>query len=125
LVIYSRPLVALLYQHGAFTAGDTALVSSVQIMCVLQVPFYALSMLFVRLISALRLNRIFIWGNILSVVLNAGLDIVLMRTMGVAGIALATTLWYVVSCAFLGTVVWFVLPKTSPGPATTASVANA
>jgi putative peptidoglycan lipid II flippase len=103
LLVYvmSKPLVALLYQHGAFTEADTLLVSRIQAMYVLQVPFYTLGILFVRLISSLQANYILMWGTVISFILNITLDYLLMRILGVAGIALSTTLVYVISCVFL------------------------
>jgi putative peptidoglycan lipid II flippase len=111
LLIYSKPLVVFLYERGAFTAGDSSEVSRIQQMFVIQVPFYALGILFVRLIAALRRNHVLIWGTVVSVCLNALLDIVLMKRMGAAGIALATSIIYVVSAGLLGAAFFYYLRK--------------
>jgi putative peptidoglycan lipid II flippase len=100
----SKPLVSLLFQRGKFTATDVQLVSSVQSMYLLQVPFYTLGILFVRTISSLQMNHVLLWNTILGFTINIGLDCVLMRVMGVAGIALSTSLVYVAACAFLAAV---------------------
>ncbi len=99
--VFSEPLVALLFQRGKFTSADTLLVSRVQAMYVLQVPFHTLGILYVRLISSLQANHILMWGTVISFILNFVLDYVLMQILGVAGIALSTTLVYVISCGFL------------------------
>jgi len=70
-------------------------------MYVLQVPFYTLGILFVRLISSIQANYILMWGTVISFILNITLDYLLMRILGVAGIALSTTLVYMTSCVFL------------------------
>jgi putative peptidoglycan lipid II flippase len=113
LALLSTPLVRVLYERGAFTAQDTKTVAAIQAMYVLQVPFVTLGILFVRLISALSRNQIFVWGNLISVIVNAALDYILMKRMGVAGIALSTSIVYLISCTFLGLVVFHYLPKTS------------
>jgi putative peptidoglycan lipid II flippase len=41
------------------------------------------------------------WGNVINWVVNIGLNIALMRVMGVAGIALATSIVYLVNLIFL------------------------
>lgn len=88
---FSLPLVRLGFQRGAFTAEDTRIVSHVQACFALQIPFFTLGMMYLRLISALKRNdRIFLVFSA-NVVLNLVLDLVLARRFGVAGIAAATT----------------------------------
>jgi putative peptidoglycan lipid II flippase len=103
LIALSKPLVVLLFQRGAFTATDSRIVALTQAMFLLQVPLYVVGMLLVRLISALRANRWLMWGSALNLAVNVVLTYVLMQTLGVAGIALATSLMYLGSVAFL----WF------------------
>ncbi len=101
LVAFSRPLVGLLFERGAFTAADTAIVGDVQAMLALQIPFYSLGILYVRLISSLKANRILMYGTVISFVLNIAGNYILKDILGVAGIALATAIVYVVSLIYL------------------------
>lgn len=101
LVVFSRPLVRLMFERGAFTAEDTAIVGQVQAMLALQIPFYSLGILYVRLISSLKANRILMYGTVISFVLNVSGNYVLKGIFGVAGIALATAIVYVVSLIYL------------------------
>jgi putative peptidoglycan lipid II flippase len=101
LIALSKPLVVILFQRGAFTATDAQIVAWTQAMYLLHVPLFVVGMLLVRLISALRANRILMWGSGLNLLVNVALTYVLMRRFGVAGIALATSLMYVGSVAFL------------------------
>ena len=57
LILLSRVIVHSLYEHGAFSAADTALVSKVQALYAIQIPFFAVSILHVRLLSALKRTR--------------------------------------------------------------------
>ena len=98
---FSEPIVELLFQRGAFTATDTSLVARVQALYALQIPFYVLGVLYVRLLSSLGANRVLMWSTAISFPLNAALDYGLARVLGVAGIALATTLMYVAAFCFL------------------------
>lgn len=104
VALLSRPLVALVFQGGAFSASDTAAVAEVQAMYVLQLPFYAAGILFVRLISALQANQFLIWASLLILVTNAAGDWLFMRWFGVSGIALATSVVQFVTAIFLATV---------------------
>ena len=101
LIYFSEPLVRVLFQRGAFTEADTQLVAWVQGLYLLQVPVFVLSMLIVRLISALKGNRILMWGAGINLVFNIVCNYLLMNSLGVAGIALSTSLMYLVSTSFL------------------------
>jgi len=103
LIVLSRPIVEVLFERGAFTERDTLEVATVQALLLVQVPFYLLGTLVVRLISALHGNSYLTWGALLSIVLNIGLNAALMPFLGVAGIALSTSLVYAASWLFLRT----------------------
>ena len=103
LIVCSRLIVRLLFERGAFTASDTATVGDIQAVLALQIPFYSLGILYVRLISSLKANQILMYGTVISFALNISLDYVLKERLGVPGIALATTIVYVVSTAYLAT----------------------
>jgi len=92
--------VRLLYQRGAFGAADTAVVARVQAMYALQVPFFAIGLLHVRLLTALKRNDLVMASAGLNLVLDIILNLVCMRFLGVAGIALSTSLFYVGSFFF-------------------------
>lgn len=102
IMALSEPLVRLFFERGAFTRADTVLVARVQLLSVLQVPFYLVGTLFARLIASLQHSRVLLWGAGISLTLNIVLNRVLMRVLGVAGIALSTSAVYLVACVFLG-----------------------
>lgn len=101
LIALSRMIVHTLYEHGAFSAADTALVSKVQALYAIQIPFFAVSILHVRLLSALKRNEILMYAAAINLSLDVVFNIICMRFWGVAGIALSTSLFYVVSCTFV------------------------
>ncbi len=99
--LFARPTVAVLFERGAFQQHDTDLVSQILRCSVLQIPFYLLGTLFARLVSVLRGNRVLLYGAIINVIINAVMNLILMRFMGAAGIALSTAIVYFVSTLFL------------------------
>ena len=101
LIACSREIVALLFQRGAFAASDTAVVSSVQAALLLQVPFFFISSFTVRIVTALRANRIMFWGTVICAVTNVIGNYVFMSWFGVVGLALSTAIVYVVSAFYL------------------------
>jgi putative peptidoglycan lipid II flippase len=103
LVAFSRPLVRLLYQRGAFTAADTQLVSWVQICYAVQIPFYIWNRLPVRLLSAMHRNDLLMYTSAISLVLDIALNFAFMKIWGVAGIALSTSFVYVIASLYVTT----------------------
>ncbi len=93
----SVPLIELLFERGNFSGADTGRVASVQFYFALQLPFFLLSLVLVRLLSALSLNRTVFMITAFNTVLNIVLNYLLMQRMGVAGIALSTTLVHLIS----------------------------
>ncbi len=106
MILFSEPLARLLYQRGEFTTQDTHLVSRVQIFYLLQTPFYIMTILEVRLISALKANQVILRATILNVIINFSLNVVLMRSLGLAGIALSTSGVYFFSFVYLSVFLW-------------------
>jgi putative peptidoglycan lipid II flippase len=110
LMLGARFLVRLAFQHGAFGVQDTSAVSYVLIMYAIQIPFFVSSRVFYRFLVAMRRTEIVFYCGLLNLVLDVVLNMVLMHWFGVAGIALATSLWMVSTLAFLGYWSWRILP---------------
>jgi putative peptidoglycan lipid II flippase len=122
MIAFSRPLVRILYQRGAFTAADTALVSNVQICFALLLPFAVWSMLYVRLLSSLNRSDVLAWSSLISACLNVVLNIVFMKKLGVAGIGLSTSVVGMIACTFLG--IWALRSLRQQQAAATLSFAS-
>jgi putative peptidoglycan lipid II flippase len=114
LYLFSDQIVTLFFQRGAFTERDAMLVAQVQALYGLQIPFYILGILYARLLSSLGANRVLMWSTAITFPVNAVLDVVLARFLGVAGIALATTVMYIVGCSFLAVILRRLLGVTAP-----------
>lgn len=115
LVAFSEPIVRLLFQRGAFTDAHTREVAWVQSLALLQIAPFALGILAVRLLSSLKANHILMWGSAISLVLTIVLNYLFTQPLGVAGIALATSLMYGVSMCFLYAMVFRLLRSMGAG----------
>lgn len=100
LIVFSSRLVRVMFQHGAFTAHDALVVSRVQSMYALQIPFAAAGLLYVRMLTALKRNALVMTSAGIGLALDIVLNLVCMKYLGVAGIALSTSLFYAVSLLF-------------------------
>jgi putative peptidoglycan lipid II flippase len=101
IILFSEQIVRLLLQRGSFTAENTQTVALIQACFALQIPFYIASVLAVRLNSAMRNNKVMMWGSAGNLIVNVGLNYLFMNWFGVAGIALSTSCVYIFSFLFL------------------------
>ena len=115
MIFGSRWLIQVTFQHGAFGQRDTAAVAPVQAMYAIQLPFFIVSRVFYRYLVAIRKTSLILYCGIINLVLDVVLNIVCMRWYGVAGIALATSLWTVSTFAFLCFWTYRLLPRTATG----------
>ena len=116
LILGSRLIVRVLLQRGAFTAADAAVVANVQAMYALQMPFFAVNILIVRVLTAMKRNDIIMYSAALNLVLDVILNTICIRFFGVAGIALSTSLFYVASFFVMGTAVHVLLRRAEKNP---------
>ncbi|WP_293055104.1 MULTISPECIES: lipid II flippase MurJ [unclassified Moorena] len=99
LLICSVPIVRILLQRGAFTADDTSLVAQIQALYALQIPFYVGNILVVRLITSMKMNYLITWTCLLNLIVNILCNFLFIQWIGIPGIALSTSLVYVIGFA--------------------------
>lgn len=112
---FSDWLVAQLFERGAFTAIDTAHVAEVQKYYSLQLTFQLAGVLLVRMLSALGKNRVILAVAMFNFLANILLNWIFMQFLGIAGIALATSVVLFISSLFCGAFVWRSLNAEFPG----------
>ena len=113
MIAASRLIVRMAFQHGAFGPRDTAVVAYVMAMYAIQIPFFVVSRVFYRFIVAMRRTDLALYCGLINLGLDIVLNVLLMRWMGVAGIALATSLWTVSTFFFLAWWAWKLLPAAA------------
>lgn len=86
----AEPVIALLYQRGAFTADDTRLVADVLAAYAVQLPAYGAVVILVRAAAVLSLGWVIPTAAAVNMALTIALNAVFMEIWGVVGIALAT-----------------------------------
>jgi putative peptidoglycan lipid II flippase len=101
LMAGSHWLIRITLQHGAFRSRDTAEVAPVLALYALQIPFFVCSRVFYRFLVAMRRTDLILYCGIINLALDVALNLILMRWLGVAGIALATSLWTMSTFFFL------------------------
>lgn len=92
-------IVRTLFERGAFGPHDTQRVAEVLRFAAFQIPFYVLGTVAARVAVSLQASRFMLMTAFSALVLNASLNWLLMGRLGVAGIALSTTIVHCI-CAF-------------------------
>jgi len=91
-VVLARPVVGLVYQRGAFDEADLAMTASAFAMYALGLVGMGLTFLLVRAFAARLDTRTPVRVSIAAFLLNAGLNLILVRTpLEHAGLALASS----------------------------------
>jgi len=101
LAVMSRPLIALLYEHGHFTALDTERTGGALVMYCIGLPAFAAVGVLTRTFYALGDTRTPVRASFVAVGLNIALNLLLMRPMGHLGLALATSVTAIANLAQL------------------------
>ena len=101
LIAGAHFLIQTTFQHGVFGVADSDAVTPVLAMYALQIPFFVCSRVFYRFLVAMRRTDLIFYCGLLNLGLDVVLNLVLMRWLGLAGIALATSLWTVSTLMFL------------------------
>jgi putative peptidoglycan lipid II flippase len=108
LTVGSLPIVRLCYQHGAFSAADSQLVSRVQICYFWQIPFVVPGLIANRVLMSLERSRCILFVGLLNLAAAALATAPLAGRFGVLGIGLSTLIMYIVA-----TIATLVLAKSS------------
>jgi len=101
LYLTSEFLVTLIFERKAFTAKDTQIVYRVQEMYILMIPFYVTGLIMNRFLTAINKNNFLVITSIVSLLLNTFLNYILIDSMGVYGLALATSLVSITNCTII------------------------
>ncbi len=100
-IIFSQPIVQLLFQRGSFRLEDTYLVAETQSFFALQIPFYIANLLLIKLVVSMQMSYILKWVSGFALLINVILNYVLMQWIGIKGIALSTSCVYLFSFLYL------------------------
>jgi putative peptidoglycan lipid II flippase len=92
LMVIGLPIVKILFQHGKFTSADSIMTNSALFYYSLGLPAYATVKIFANAFYSFQETKIPVKTAIWAMILHIFLCVILMRPMGVGGLALATAL---------------------------------
>lgn len=101
ILLFSTPIISILFERGAFEYKDTLKVSKIQQMYTLQIPFYITGIVMVKYLTSINKNIFMAYASALSLILNIILNSILIKYMDVFGLALATSITSVINSLVL------------------------
>ncbi len=92
LIVFSQPIVSLLFERKEFTADDTAIVALVMQILLVYLPFKICSITMVKFLTSINENKFMAYTSIFSLTTNLVMNFVLIQYYGLYGLALSTTI---------------------------------
>lgn len=111
LFAYSQPIIRVLFQRGEFTSVDTEMTSTILMLYSLGLMFEGVRHVFVRAYYAIQNTKTPFIVSVATGGLTILFSLVLMRSLGVFGLALAKTLAFIMTSVLI----FFLLRKRLDG----------
>ena len=110
LIVLSIPIVRVIFEHGKFGASDTVATAAALQLYALGLVGYSVVRIASPTFYALGHNRTPVIVSVIAVIVNAALNVMLVRVLGYKGLALGTSI-----AALFNATVLFVLLRRSLG----------
>jgi len=101
LFVYARPIVELIFKGGELSSNDLELVARVMQYATVQLPFFACNVLLLKYATATKHVISISIVAVLALMINIAASLLLMRHMGVPGIALGSSISMLLATTFL------------------------
>lgn len=98
---WSETIIRLLFEGGTFNGDNTKLVARVMQYAVIQIPFFISNSLLLKFAMATKHVFAICIISLIGLLVNIGVSVLLIKHMGVAGIALGGSISVMFSTAFL------------------------
>jgi putative peptidoglycan lipid II flippase len=114
IFFFSEEIISILFEIGNFSYNDTLVVSKIQKILLVYVPFYICSIIIIKFLTSINKNAYMVYASILNLVLNLVLNYYFARMYSVDGLAIATTIIYVINFWVLFMFVRYQQKKDTP-----------
>lgn len=97
IIVFSEDIIRILFQRNEFTPSDTYVVSNIQIIFLIYVPFYLCGHVLVKFLTSINKNKFMAWASFAKLAANIILNIILIKKYGIYGLAISTTIIFTVN----------------------------
>lgn len=99
-IFFSDWIIELWLEKDKFTHSDTLKVSSIQQILFLNIPFYLCTLIMVKFLTSINKNKFMAWTSLVNLAINIILNVILIKYYGVFGLAMSTSLVFIISSCF-------------------------
>lgn len=92
IITFARPIIMIIFQHGAFNEDSTTVTSGCLLFYSLGIPFYTYTEIESRTLAADMKQKIILKNTFIAVLFNIITDYIFMHLLGYIGLSLATSL---------------------------------
>jgi len=96
LILFSNPIIELLFQRNNFTQENTDIVAQIQMIFLISIPFTICGDAIVRFLTSINKNSFLAYVSLGTLIFNFILDYIFMKLYGIIGIAICTTIVQIV-----------------------------
>jgi len=100
-MVFSKPAIQVIYERGAFGAASTNLTSSAFFYYAIGITFIAVAQIITKIFYSMHDTKTAVFCSAGSVLVNIVLNLILVKTMKHAGLALATSIAQAVNVVLL------------------------
>jgi putative peptidoglycan lipid II flippase len=97
VILFSNDIIRILFERNEFSANDTYVVSNIQKLVLISLPFNLATLICVKFLTAFNKNAFMAWVSFFNLFLNLILNFILVNTLKVYGLVLATTIVYFIT----------------------------
>ncbi|WP_394972464.1 murein biosynthesis integral membrane protein MurJ [uncultured Croceitalea sp.] len=95
IMYFSPEIVKILFERNEFTANDTIVVSNIQRIILVYVPFYLCGHILVKFLTSINKNKFMALASFAKLVCNIILNIIFVKKYGLYGLAVSTTIIFI------------------------------
>jgi putative peptidoglycan lipid II flippase len=101
LYFFSEEIISFLFEKGNFNSNDTLVVSKIQQILLVYIPFYISSIIIIKFLTSINKNAYMLYASILNLLLNLLLNYYFVKIYNIDGLAIATTIVYIINFGVL------------------------
>lgn len=97
VILFSDDIIRILFERNEFSTNDTYVVSNIQKLVLISLPFNLATLICVKFLTAFNKNAFMAWVSFFNLFLNLILNFILVNALKVYGLVLATTIVYFIT----------------------------
>jgi putative peptidoglycan lipid II flippase len=94
LFSFSEAIISFLFERGNFTSQNTLVVSHIQKIVLIYIPFYIGTIIIIKFLTSINKNSYMFYASVVNLFLSVALNYFLTKKFAIYGLAIATTLVY-------------------------------